>query len=504
MNKKVRVRFAPSPTGYLHIGSLRTALYNYLWARKNKGDYFLRIEDTDQKRIIPDAVPKLVESLKWAGVMHDEGVFVDGDGEMVERGGYGPYVQSRRLEIYQKFAHELAEKGRAYYCFCTPERLDTLRALQEQAKLAPAYDKLCLKEVPLAEAKKRIAAGEKYVIRFDVPETGETEFSDAVRGEVKFANKNIDDFVILKSDGYPTYHLAHVVDDHLMETTLVFRGEEWLPSTPKHILIFQAFGWKAPQYAHLCVILNKNTKKKLSKRDGDVSVEDFMKKGYLPEAVVNFIALLGWNPKTEREIFSLKELAEEFDISKLNKSGAIFDLEKLDWMNGMYIREKKIGELAELCRPYLEKYNGKLSDDYLEKIVAVERERMKKLSDIADGAEIYFEAPVYGKNILKWKGMSDDDLQKSLEKSFGIIGEIGESDWKLENIKNSLMAVADPRPTRFATRSGRAKNRGALLWPLRVALTGLEKSPSPWEVAWVVGKEESIKRIKQAIDLVEI
>ncbi|MDD5489513.1 MAG: glutamate--tRNA ligase, partial [Candidatus Moranbacteria bacterium] len=350
MNKKVRVRFAPSPTGYLHIGGLRTALYNFLYARKNKGDYFLRIEDTDQKRLVPDAVLKLMESLEWAGIGHGEGVFVDEKGEIFEKGGYGPYVQSKRLGLYQKYAHELVEKGKAYFCFCTPERLDTLRAVQEKAKLAPAYDKMCLKEVSLEEAKKRIAGGENYVIRFDIPETGETEFEDAVRGKVKFGHKNLDDFVILKSDGYPTYHLAHVVDDHLMKTTLVFRGEEWLPSTPKHILLFQAFGWEPPEYAHLCVILNKTTKRKLSKRDGDVSVEDFMKKGYLPEAVINFIALLGWNPKTEKELFTLEELIEEFDISKLNKSGAIFDTEKLDWMNGLYIRKKNSSELAELCR----------------------------------------------------------------------------------------------------------------------------------------------------------
>ncbi|OGI26823.1 MAG: glutamate--tRNA ligase [Candidatus Moranbacteria bacterium RIFOXYB1_FULL_43_19] len=491
MKEKPRVRFAPSPTGYLHIGGLRTALYNFLYAKKKGGDYFLRIEDTDQKRIVPDAIAKLIESLKWAGVMPEEGVFAGKSGDISERGKYGPYIQSKRLNIYQEYAHELVEKGKAYYCFCTPERLDSLRAVQEQAKLAPAYDKLCRKDVSLKEAKKRIAGGEKYVVRFDVPETGETGFTDAVRGKISFANKNLDDFVILKSDGYPTYHLAHVIDDHLMKTSLVFRGEEWLPSTPKHILMFQAFGWEAPEYAHLCVILNKTTKRKLSKRDGDVSVEDFTKKGYLPEAVINFIALLGWNPKTEKEIFSLEELIEEFDLSKLNKSGAIFDREKLDWMNGIYTREKKDAELVEPSRPYLGEDNDRLSDEYLEKIITVEKERMKKLSDIKEAAKIYLEEPVYEKNLLVWKKMDKKEILTSLQKSLEVMGEAEEKNWDLVNLKNKLMAVADP------------KNRGALLWPLRVALTGKEKSPSPWEIAWVVGKKESVKRIKKAISLTE-
>ncbi len=485
----MRVRFAPSPTGYLHIGNLRTALYVYLAAKRYDGVFYIRIEDTDQKRIVPDAVRKMFESLEWAGLGHDEGVFMKESGEIFEKGDFGPYVQSKRLDIYRKYAHELVEKGKAYYCFCTPERLDNLRALQEKAKLAPAYDKLCLKEVLPEVAQKRVAGGEKYVIRFDVPETGETEFEDLIRGKIKFANKNLDDFVILKSDGYPTYHLAHVVDDHLMRTSLVLRGEEWLPSAPKHVLLYQAFGWEAPQYGHLCVILSKKTGRKLSKRDGDVSIEDFRKRGYLAEAVVNFIALLGWNPKTERELFTLDELEKEFDLAKLNKAGAIFDTEKLDWMNGIYIRKKDAGELAELCRPHLAKYGRKLSGGYLEKIVSVERERMKKLSDIAENVEFYFEVPKYDKKLLSWKGMSGDGVLRSLEKSLEIIEEIGEGDWTLENTKDKFMAAADP------------KNRGELLWPLRVALTGLEKSPSPWEAAWVIGKKESEKRIDKAIKL---
>ena len=451
----------------------------------------MRIEDTDQKRVVPGAIKKLIDSLDWAGLKHNEGVFVNEKGDIYEKGEYKPYIQSKRLEIYKKYAHELVEKKKAYYCFCTPERLDSLRAVQEKARLAPAYDKLCLKEISREEAEKKIANGEKCVIRFDVPETGETEFEDVVRGKVKFTNKNLDDFVILKSDGYPTYHLAHVVDDHLMKTTLVLRGEEWLSSTPKHLLLYQAFDWNPPQYGHLCVILNKNTKKKLSKRDGDVSVGDFMKKGYLPEAVVNFIALLGWNPKTEQEFFTLEELIEEFDISKLNKSGAIFDRDKLDWMNSIYLRKKEDWELIEPSRPYLEEDEEKLSDEYIEKIVAVEKERIKKLSDIAENKEVYLKKPTYEKDLLKWKDMDNNNLAISLKKALDIISSVEESKWTLENLKNKLLAAADP------------ENRGELLWPLRVALTGKEKSPSPWEVAWAVGKRETLFRIQKAIEKIK-
>lgn len=487
MEQKIRVRFAPSPTGYLHIGGLRTALYNFLYAKKHGGDYFLRIEDTDQKRMVPGAVEKLIKSLEWAKIEHNEGIFLDKKGKACERGKYGPYIQSKRIKIYQRYARDLAEKRKAYYCFCSPKRLEELRKKQEGLKLAPAYDKYCLREVGKEEAKKRISNGEKYVIRFDVPETEETEFHDAVRGKIKFANKNLDDFVILKSDGFPTYHLAHAVDDHLMETSLILRGEEWLSSTPKHILLYEAFGWEPPEYGHLCVILNKATKKKLSKRDGDVGVEDFIKKGYLPEAVVNFIALLGWNPKTERELFTLKELAEEFDIKKLNKAGAIFDTEKLDWMNGVYIRRKSLNKLVELCRPYLAKYGKKMSDEYLKKIVIIEKERMKKLADVAENVDIYFAEPKYKKELLFWKKMTEKELLSSLQKSWETVGKMRRADWSVEKIKNKLINVADP------------KSKGELLWPLRVALTGKEKSPSPFEVAWVIGREKTVARIKAAI-----
>lgn len=484
---KNRVRFAPSPTGYLHIGGLRTALYNYLYAKKYKGVFYLRIEDTDQKRIVKGATQNLIKSLEWAGVKHDEGIFVDDKGKILEKGEFRPYIQSKRIKLYQKYAHELVKNGKAYYCFCSPERLDKLRKKQTEAKIAPAYDKYCLREVTCGIAEERVKKGEKFVIRFDIPETGETEFEDAVRGKIKFAHKNLDDFIILKSDGFPTYHLAHVVDDHLMQTSLVLRAEEWLSSTPKHILLYEALDWQPPQYGHLCVILNKGTKRKLSKRDGDVSVEDFIKKGYLPEAVVNFIALLGWNPKTEQELFTLRELEREFDVKKLNKSGAIFDREKLDWMNGVYIRKRSSAELVKLCLPYLHKYKGKIKNEYLEKIISVEKERMKKLEDIKNNIDFYFGKPSYDSKLIFWKNMSNKELNHSLQAALETISKISESKWKIENIKKVLMEIADP------------KNRGELLWPMRVALTGKEKSPSPFEIAWVLGKAETLERIERAL-----
>jgi len=487
MKKNVRTRFAPSPTGYLHIGGLRTALYNFLYARKYGGQFYIRIEDTDQKRVVAETEKQMLESLHWAGIMPDEGVGLDQQGNIVETGEYSPYFQSKRLKIYQDYAHQLVQERRAYYCFCSPERLEELRERQNAQKKAPAYDKYCLREVPRITAEKRIKNEEEFVIRFDVPETGETEFEDEVRGKIKFANKNLDDFVILKSDGFPTYHLAHVVDDHLMKTSLVLRAEEWLPSTPKHLLLFEALRWNPPKYGHLCVILNKDTKKKLSKRDGDVSVQDFGGNGYLPEAVINFIALLGWNPKTERELFTLPELINEFELKNLNKAGAIFDIEKLNWMNGLYIRKKSVSKLAKLCEPYLAQKGVVVDAKFLEKILTVEKERLKTLADISMSIEFYVKKPDYEPKLLLWKKMTESELKKSLQIAKDVFAGIPEENWQIETIKEKLLAAADPQ------------NRGELLWPARVALTGREKSPPPFEVAWVIGKTETVRRIDLAL-----
>ena len=329
----VRVRFAPSPTGYLHVGGLRTALYNYLFAKKHGGVFILRIEDTDRNRFVDGALESLIRSLENLGLHHDEGPYLDGD-TIVERGDHGPYIQSKRLDMYRHYADELLANGHAYHCFCTSERLEKLRADQTALKQAPRYDKQCL-SLSKDEVKRRIEAGEPYVIRLDVAfERGEIVFHDLVRGQVKIHAKDIDDQVLMKSDGFPTYHLANVVDDHLMEISHVIRGEEWLPSTPKHILLYEAFGWEQPEFAHLPLLLNPD-KSKLSKRQGDVAVEDYLRKGYLKEALINFVALLGWNPGqgSTQEVFSLEELTFAFDINHVHKAGAVFDLRKLDWLD---------------------------------------------------------------------------------------------------------------------------------------------------------------------------
>jgi len=346
---KVRVRIAPSPTGLFHLGSLRTALTNFLFARKERGVFLVRIEDTDQTRLIPEAIPDMLSSLKWAGIEIDEGAVKVPSSQfpvpsknvkkryekiksaVIQKGQFGPYIQSERLEIYRRYAEELSRKKMAYPCFCSSERLDKVRKKFQAKGLPPKYDRRCL-NLSEAEIKDRMAKN-PYVIRLKVPTSGKTIFNDLVRGRIEMENKLLDDPILMKSDGFPTYHFAVVVDDHLMRISHIFRGEEWISSTPKHILIYKAFGWKAPAIGHLTNILNMKGGK-LSKRDGDVSVSDFRQKGYLPEAVLNFIALLGWNPKTEREIFTLPELIKEFDVKKLNRAAPRFDQRRLEWFSG--------------------------------------------------------------------------------------------------------------------------------------------------------------------------
>jgi len=325
----MRTRFAPSPTGFLHVGGLRTALYSYLSAKQSKGKFIVRIEDTDQERSVPGAIEDILNTLHWAGLDPDEGVMME-KGVVVQKGDKGPYIQSERLEIYQKYAQELLKKGSAYPCFCAKDRLDQMRKDQQAHKQAPMYDRMCL-SLSDEEVKNKIDAGESHVLRLKIPQSEKITFTDDIRGSLTFQGHTVDDQVLLKSDGFPTYHLAHVVDDHLMDIELVIRGEEWLSSLPKHLLLFQELGWKAPRYAHVPLLLNKD-KSKLSKRQNDVATEEYIEKGYLPEALINFLALLGWNPGTEQEIFSLKELTELFSLDRVQKGGAIFDLEKLNWL----------------------------------------------------------------------------------------------------------------------------------------------------------------------------
>lgn len=481
----VRVRFAPSPTGYLHVGGLRTALYNYLFAKRHGGTFILRVEDTDRNRFVEGALESLIQSLDNLGLRHDEGPYLKND-TIIERGSHGPYIQSKRLDIYRQYADELLANGKAYHCFCTAERLEALRAEQTANKQAPKYDKHCL-SLPKDEAKRRIDAGEPHVIRLDIAtDRGDIVFEDIVRGTVKINAKDIDDQVLMKSDGFPTYHLANVVDDHLMEISHVIRGEEWLPSTPKHVLLYEAFGWEAPEFAHLPLLLNPD-KSKLSKRQGDVAVEDYLKKGYLKEALINFVALLGWNPGdgNTQEIFSLEELVSAFDLHHVHKAGAVFDLKKLDWMNAEYIKRLPIDELYAAARPFL----GTDKDEaFLKRVLTVEQDRLAKLSDAGANNPFFFAEPSYEAALLRWKDNSDDATKKALEKAHGILENLTDIEWEKRDVLERILLEAA------------GEKRGDFLWPLRVALTGAQKSPSPSDCAWVLGRDMSLIRIRQAIE----
>lgn len=491
----VRVRFAPSPTGYVHVGNLRTALYNYLFAKKTGGTYVLRVEDTDQKRHIDGAMESLIRSLDALHVGASEGVVLENNA-VVEKGDFGPYQQSKRLPFYREHVEKLLVNKQAYYCFCTSERLEKLRAEQTANKQAPKYDKQCL-NLSQDETKERLAAGESHVIRLNVSlDRGVVVFDDVVRGKVSIHVKDIDDQVLMKSDGFPTYHLANVVDDHLMQITHVIRGEDWLPSTPKHILLYEAFGWEVPQFAHLPLLLNAD-KSKLSKRQGDVAVEDYLKKGYLKEALINFVALLGWNPGkgSTQEIFSLEELVEVFDFAQIHKGGAVFDLKKLDWMNGEYIKKLSIDELyARVVEFGLfdnEFFNDvpaeKKTEAYLKKVLAVEHDRLVRLADVAVQNPFFFKDISYDATLLHWKDNDVSMTLASLEQAVLVLSQFDETTWEsLPCIEEKLLEAA-------------GEKRGDFLSPLRVALSGVERSPSPAQITWVLGKDEAIIRLNKAI-----
>lgn len=493
---KVRTRFAPSPTGFLHVGGLRSALYNYLYARKNKGKFILRLEDTDRKRYVDGALESLLKSLEWAGLDYDEGICLKA-GKILQKGDFGPYAQSLRLDIYRKYAQNLLDTGKAYYCFCAPERLEKMRTRQAADKQAPMYDRYCLENLTPAEINKKIREKCPATIRLKVEKERMIKFNDIIRGEVAFNSGLIDDQVLLKSDGYPTYHLASVVDDHLMEISHVIRGEEWLSSTPKHILLYEAFGWQPPKYAHLPLLLNKE-RKKLSKRSGDVSVEDYIKKGYLKEAIINFVALLGWNPgKGEtQEIFTLEELIQKFDLENVNKSGAIFDSTKLDWINSQYIKKLPLDDLYKLSKDFFEQKDfyidaekEKKSEEYIKKVLTIEQDRLVNLSAVGESHKFFFKKVSCDKNLLRWKEMTDEKLKINLKKAQSIIENADEKNWTRENLEKILLDAAGDR-------------RGEFLWPLRAALTGEKKSPSPSDVAWVLGKNESLERLKIALKMI--
>jgi len=509
MTKKIITRFPPSPTGFLHVGSLRTALYNYLFAKKNQGKFLLRIEDTDQARIVKGAIENLQEILELFGLKWDN---------------QQPIIQSTRLKIYQKYAKQLVEENKAYYCFCSHQRLEDLKVIQQQKKLPPMYDGKC-RDLKKAEVEENLKTKKPHVSRFRMPKTGNTEFTDLVRGRVSFDNKTLDDQIILKSDGFPTYHLASVVDDHEMKVTHVIRGEEWLSSTPKHVLLYQALGWPAPEFAHLPLLLNAD-RSKLSKRQGDVAVEDYLAKGYLPQALLNFVLLLGWNPGTDQEIFDLKTMTEAFGLEKVNKAGAIFNTQKLDWLNGYYLRQLPIKEFAQTCIPHLIKaelispnfeakekvpdltgYFGKeivqnftvqetkqkISFGQLAKMVATEQQRIKKLDEIALATEFFFKAPKYEAPLLLWKKMEKNQAADNLRLILEKLEKISEKKWQQKNLETEIKKLMAE------------KNSGAgeMLWPMRVALTGRKASPGNFEVAEALGKTESLIRIKTAIELLK-
>lgn len=461
----------------------------------------MRVEDTDQKRYVEGALESLIKSLEWAGLEYDEGIYLEG-GKIVQKGNFGPYMQSQRLEIYQKYAKRLIYERKAYYCFCTPERLENMRSEQTAKKQAPMYDRYCLENLSPEEVNQKLKEKCPATIRLKVERGKDIGFDDLVRDRVTFKSDLIDDQVLIKSDGYPTYHLASVIDDHLMEISHVIRGEEWLSSTPKHILLYEAFGWTPPSFAHLPLLLSVE-RKKLSKRDGDVSVEDYINKGYLKEAIINFVALLGWNPgKGEtQEIFSLDELAERFDLGSVNKAGAIFDIQKLDWLNSQYIKKLSVDELYNESKKYFEEkdfYNSwsvehkawseKDKETYLKKVLAIEQERLINLSGVGESNEFFFEDIDYGKELLRWKEMTDEEIKENLEKAKNILDNTTESNWTRENLEKILLEAASDK-------------RGEFLWPLRVSLTGEKKSPPPGEVAWVLGKEESLARVNKALQM---
>jgi len=480
---RVRTRFAPSPTGYMHVGNLRTALYAYLWAKKNHGDFILRIEDTDQERIVEGAVELIYRTLEETGLIWDEGP---------DKGGpYGPYIQHERKPIYKKYAEELIEKGVAYYCFCDKERLEQLRTSLQLRKLPFRYDGHC-KKLSKEEIRRKLDAGVPHVVRQSIPTMGSTTFEDEVFGTITVDNATLDDQVLLKSDGMPTYNFANVVDDHLMEITHVIRGNEYLSSTPKYNLLYQAFGWEIPHYVH-CSQVMRDAQHKLSKRDGDASYADFIEKGYLKEAIINYIALLGWNPGTEREKFTLAELIEAFDIAGISRSPAIFDVHKLTWLNGQFIREMPLEKFHEAALPWIRRAVRREDLD-LVKVSRVLHERTEKLSDIPGQLDFIDALPEYPPSLYVSKKMKTDE-KISLESLRALLPVLENlSPWDHETLHRAIFALIEKRGVKS----------GVILWPLRTALSGRQFTPGGGvELADIFGREETLRRIRKGIELLE-
>jgi glutamyl-tRNA synthetase len=503
----IRVRIAPSPTGFVHIGTLRTILYNWLFAKHENGKFIIRIEDTDQTRFVPGALENLLRVMEWADFDYDEGPYLTADNKLKEKGDFGPYIQSNRLELYHEYIKTLLEKGKAYYCFCDKDRLDNLRTEQKNNNLPPKYDGACRK-LNRKEIESRINRGNKYVIRFRMPENKKVICKDLIRGQIIVNSKDLDDFVLIKADGYPTYHFANIVDDHLMKISHVMRGDEWIASFPKHILLYEAFGWNPPEFAHLPIILNQ-AKKKLSKRHDSVSVQDFIEKGFLRDALINFIALLGWNSGSEQEIFTRSELMKQFSLESVHKAPAVFDEEKLEWINGVYIRNLTPDELFQHCAPILEsaglinrgrnnswalaESGEKITSNYIKKAIALEQPRIKTLVEIAEAATFFFKESQYDPILLVWKKSDTKTTKENLQKLALFLGKLKNADFTKEDLELKAIQWI----------SSQGLTNGEVLWPLRVALSGREKSPGPFEIAEVLEKEKTLQRINKAIDLLK-
>jgi glutamyl-tRNA synthetase len=485
MSDNVRVRFAPSPTGCLHVGGARSALFNYLFAKHNNGTFVLRIEDTDRNRYVEGALQEIYESLRWLGLDWDEG---PGKG-----GPHGPYIQSERTRLYKGHAGKLLASGSAYCCFCTPERLTALRTEQEKAKQPAGYDKKC-RGLSSEKVSTLLSAGAPHVIRFKIPAGRKIVFNDLIRGQIEYASEILDDIVLLKSDGFPTYHMANVVDDHLMNISHVLRGDEWISSTPRHVLLYEAFGWTLPQFAHLPVILAEDGKK-LSKRKGAASVMDYKREGYLPEALFNFLSLLGWAPGDEREKMDRKELAEAFSVERISPKPAVFDEKKLEWMNGLYMSEKTAASLAgEIVPAWKERgwisNEAKADDRFYLTVIDLLKVRSKKLSELVDNSEYFFKDPA---------GYDDKAAKKQFKPGTAQVLKVLLG--KLESMEVFDAASLEKVYHEYAEQTG--SQPGQIIHPTRLAISGVSFGPGLFELMGVLGKEVVIRRIRKAVSVME-
>ena len=480
---KVRTRFAPSPTGRMHVGNLRTALYTYLIAKHEGGDFILRIEDTDQERFVDEALGIIYRTLEATGLKHDEGPDKDG--------GFGPYIQSERCAsgLYMKYAKELIEKGEAYYCFCDQERLDSLKQVVGGKEIS-SYDKHCL-HLSKEEIEANLAAGKPFVIRANIPNEGETTFHDEIYGDISQPNEELDDMILIKSDGYPTYNFANVIDDHLMGITHVVRGNEYLSSAPKYTRLYNAFGWEEPKYIH-CPLITNEEHQKLSKRSGHSSYEDLIEQGFVSEAVVNYVALLGWSPADNKEIFSLEELVKDFDYKHISKSPAVFDMVKLKWMNGEYLKAMDFDRFYEMAEPYLKKA---ITKDYdLKKIAALVKTRIEIFPDIMEMVDFFEAVPEYDVSMYTHK-KNKTNPEKSLEVLKGILPELQ----KQEDFSNDALYQL---LRQFA--ADHEFKPGFVMWPVRTAVSGKQMTPGgATEIMEIIGKDETIARIEAAIEKIE-